>query len=63
MRTCRRQQYDIFGEWMHYELFLSSIAFSQSKKSRRGRNKCEIQLLIKKKVTESGTAKSNLLQT
>ena len=40
MHNYRREQYDICGEWMYYELFLSSIACFWSKKSRRGRNKC-----------------------
>jgi len=40
MRTCRTQQYNICGEWMKSELFPSSIAFHQSKISRRGRNEC-----------------------
>ena len=60
MRTCRRRQYYICGEWMHYELLPSSITFFQLK----SRNECaNPDVNQKKNFIESGTAKSNLFQT
>ena len=63
LHNCRRQQYGICGEVMYCELFLSSIAFSQSKKSRRGRNECAKPNVNLKNFIEFGTAKSNLFET